>query len=203
MEAAHLLAFNAALLAALASPGPAMLYALRTTLAEGRAAGMAVGIGLGTAAAGWTAAALAGLDAVLLLFPTAFAMFKLAGAAYLIWVAIGIWRSARAPVAAEARPTRSPRRAVLAGLGINLANPKSVLFAAAVLVVIFPPGLSLAEKATIVANHMIVEWIAYALFALLLSSPPARAGYLGAKPVLDRAAGLVLGALGLRLVLDR
>ena len=38
MEAAHLIAFNAALLAAWIAPGPAMLYALKTALAESGAA---------------------------------------------------------------------------------------------------------------------------------------------------------------------
>ena len=69
--------------------------------------------------------------------------------------------------------------------------------------VIFPPDLSLSTKALIVANHFIVELIVYTLFAACLSSAPARAEYLRLKPIVDRAASVILGALGLRLLFGR
>ncbi|MEM7724509.1 MAG: LysE family transporter, partial [Pseudomonadota bacterium] len=72
MDLAHLIAFNLALLAAIASPGPSLLFLIRTTLAEGRAAGLAAAIGLGVMAALWTGAALLGLDALFSLFPWAY-----------------------------------------------------------------------------------------------------------------------------------
>ncbi|RSK35933.1 LysE family translocator [Rhodovulum iodosum] len=184
----------------MAVPGPALLYALRMAVAGGFAAGAATGAGLGLIAAGWTGAALLGLDAALALFPWAYAILKAAGALYLIFIAWGLWRDARAPAADSAHPGR---RAFLGGVLVNLANPKSVLFAASVLVVIFPPGLTLAQKGLVVANHFVVELVVYAAFAAALATPAARAGYLWAKPAIDRAAALLLGALGLRLILDR
>lgn len=69
--------------------------------------------------------------------------------------------------------------------------------------VIFPPGMTLAQKTLIVANHLAVEWAAYGLFALALSTKPARDGYLRLKPIFDRLAAAVLGMLGLRLLTDR
>ena len=48
---ADLIAFNAVLIAAIAAPGAALLYFIKTTVSSGRAAGIATGIGLGTAAA--------------------------------------------------------------------------------------------------------------------------------------------------------
>ena len=126
---------------------------------------------------------------------------KLGGAAYLLWIAWRTWRSARAPLAEAAARPRG--RAFLDGVLINLGNPKSVLFAASVLVVIFPKGLSAAEIALITANHLLVEWLFYTGFAILLSGAPARRAYLGAKPWIDRAAALVLGALGLKLLTER
>ncbi len=202
MEAANLIAFNLTLLAAMASPGPAMLLAIRATLTGGRAHGIATGFGLGTMAAAWTGLALLGLDALFALFPWAYMAMKLAGALYLMWIAYGMWRDARRPIAAAPGPL--PRhRAFITGLSVNLANPKSVIFAASVLVVIFPAGLGAAEKTLIVANHLVIEWIAYTLFALALSTGPARDGYLRLKPLLDRLAAALLGALGVRLLLDR
>lgn len=200
MTTAQLLAFNVTLLAALAAPGPALLYALRQSVAGGFATGVATGAGLAVMAATWTGAALLGLNAVFAIFPWAYLALKTAGAAYLLWIAVQLWRTARQPVSDSARPGA---RAFVGGLLVNAANPKSVLFAGAVLVVIFPPDMTLAEKGLIVLNHMLVEIIAYTLFAACLSSAPARAGYLRLKPVIDRTASVILGALGLRLLFGR
>lgn len=200
MTTAQLIAFNLTLLAAMAAPGPALLYALRQSVAGGFASGVATGAGLGLMAALWTGAALLGLNAVFAVVPRAYVALKTAGALYLIWIAIQLWRSAHQPVSDSAHPGA---RAFLGGLLVNLANPKSVLFAGAVLVVIFPPDLSLGAKAMIVANHFAVELIVYTLFAACLSSAPARAGYLRLKPIIDRAAAVILGALGLRLLFGR
>ena len=71
------------------------------------------------------------------------------------------------------------------------------------LVVVFPGGLAASEIALITANHMAVEWAFYAGFATLLGARSARRAYLGAKPRLDRAAALVMGALGFKLLTDR
>lgn len=200
MDWAHLVAFNLTLLAAMAAPGPALLFALRQSIAGGFRVGLATGTGLGLVAAAWTGAALMGLEVVFALFPWAFLALKLLGSGYLLWIAWGLWRDACAPVAQPADPGR---RAFLGGVLVNLGNPKSVLFAASVLVVIFPPGLGWADKALIVLNHFLVELAVYASFAALLSTPTARAGYLRLKPVIDRVAALVLGALGLRLLLGK
>ncbi|MCR9155813.1 MAG: LysE family translocator [Rhodobacteraceae bacterium] len=200
MTTAQFIAFNLTLLAAMAAPGPALLYALRQSVAGGFWAGVATGAGLGLMAALWTGAALLGLNAVFALVPWAYIALKTAGALYLIWIAIQLWRSANQPVSDSAHPGA---RAFLGGLLVNLANPKSVLFAGAVLVVIFPPDLSLGAKALIVANHFIVELVVYTLFAACLSSAPARAGYLRLKPIIDRTAAVILGALGLRLLFGR
>lgn len=201
MEAAHLIAFNIALLAALLSPGPAMLMAIRTTLSAGRRAGVLFGIGLGAVAAGWTAAALLGLNIIFQMFPLAYTALKLVGAAYLIWLAVTTWRHAAEPIA----PTGAvgTGNLILAGALVNLANPKSVLFASAVLLVIFPPDMALAGKMVVVLNQFVVESLAYTAFALALSTRPARDGFLRLKPTLDKITAAVLGALGLRLILDR
>jgi threonine/homoserine/homoserine lactone efflux protein len=204
MELSHILAFNAALLAAWIAPGPAMLYALRTSLAYGRAAGIAAGVGLGAVACLWTLAALLGLDAVFAAFPWAYTVLKVGGALYLIWIAVQTWRSAGAPVAAEGPDTvRRLGRAAARGALLNIGNPKSVLFAAAVLVVIFPPGLTAGEMAVVTLNHFGLEVALYAALAAVVSTPAVSRRYLALKLWLDRVSAAVMGGLGLRLLLDR
>jgi threonine/homoserine/homoserine lactone efflux protein len=200
MEWTHVFAFNAALLAAMAAPGPALLFALRQSISGGFAKGLSTGMGLAFAATFWTAAALLGLEVVFILFPSTYLVMKFVGAAYLIRVAYVLWRDAKSPISES---ITSHGRAFRDGLLVNLSNPKSVLFSASVLVVIFPSGLVIWEKAAIVLNHLMVEMLVYTLFAALLSSAPARHGYLAMKPAIDRVSSLLLGALGLRLLLAK
>ena len=197
---ADLIAFNVVLAAAIAAPGAALLYFIKTTVASGRAAGIATGIGLGTAAALWTLAALMGLEAVFTLFPWTYTALKIGGALYLIWIAVQTWRHAKEPLGDAPAPRG---KAILSGLALNFGNPKSMLFAAAVIVVVFPQGLAPLDIAIIVMNHWLLELAFYSLFAVLLSTSPARRGYLRLKPLLDRVAATLLGALGLRLILEK
>ena len=173
---------------------------MRASLSGGRKTGIITGCGLAVMAATWTLLALAGLEGFFRLFPWAYMVFKIAGAGYLLFIAWQTWRNAREPVTESARPHA---RAFFGGILVNLANPKSVLFAAAVILVVFPPTLTVADKALIVANHLLVEIIVYTAFALLLSTRTVSEGYLRAKPLLDRFAAIVLGGLAARLIVER
>ena len=196
----HLLAFNLALIVAIASPGPALLVAIRTTLSSGRVAGMQVGAGLGVIAAGWTLAALLGFDVIFRWFPWAYLLVSVAGACYLLYVAFSLWRGAKNPVHAD---MRLGRRAFLQGIMINALNPKSVMFAAAVLIVVVPPDMRPVDIAVVVANHLLVELGFYAVLASAMSSSVVRDRYLRAKAAIDRTAAVVLGLLAFRLLFDR
>ena len=194
------IAFNLTLLAAMASPGPAFLMAVRNAIVLGRRGGIVTGVGLACMAALWTLAALMGLSALFVIVPWLYGALKLGGALYLIYLAVMLWRHAPDDLAAPEKRSGRPFRA---GFLVNLANPKSVLFAAAVIVVIFPAGLAPLDAGLIVANHLIVEMVLYTFIALVFSTPRARTVYLRAKTLLDRGAACVMGALGLRLLMTR
>ena len=192
----QLVAFNIALFVAIASPGPALLMATHTSASRGRAAG----VGLGLMAAIWTMAALLGLAVVFELFPMVYVGAKIAGGAYLLFLAYKMWRNASAPINARIPPARHAFRQ---GFLVNLLNPKSVLFAAAVLVAVFPAGLSVGESFVIVINHFLVEVAFYTTLAFCMSTQVVSKRYMRAKAYIDRGAAIVLGALGIRLVLNR
>lgn len=200
MDWTHFFAFNLALLAAWISPGPAMLVCLRASLRGGLREGALTGFGLALAAACWTLAALFGLDAVFALFPWAYGVLKIAGAAYLIYIAWTTWRDASAPLSEVTVPAR---RAIRTGLLVNLSNPKSMLFAAAVLVVIFPADMSMAARVAVAVNHVAFEVIAYGVLAYAVSSTGMAKPLLAAKATLERITATVLGGLGIRLLLER
>jgi threonine/homoserine/homoserine lactone efflux protein len=110
------------------SPGPDNLFVLMQSATHGRKAGLLVTLGLCTGLLGHTAAVALGLAAILAASSTAFTVLKLAGAAYLVYLA---WGALRAPVgpmssgsAAEFKPWRLYGRGVL----MNLTNPKVGLF---------------------------------------------------------------------------
>ena len=197
MQPEHLIAFNITLLAAIASPGPALLVAIRTVLSAGGRAGMAIGCGLGIAAAGWTLAALVGLDAVFRLFPWSYMLVKAGGGLYLSYLAFGIWKGASRPLAEASIP---PGHAFRSGLLVNLSNPKSVLFAAAVLVAIFPPDMDVIHKLAIGANHLGIELAFYGLLALTMSRQAMRRRYFAMKLYLDRFAAAVLLVLAAHIL---
>jgi threonine efflux protein len=190
----HLIAYNVALLVSILSPGPSMIYLIRNTLSGGRRTGIITAIGLAVMAAGWTVMALLGLDSIFHVFPWAYTVFKIGGAGFLIYIAWSTWRHASVPVAQNSQP-RSHRSAFIGGILVNLGNPKSVFFAAAV--------LSALDKAIIAVDHLIVELTLQPLFAVFLSTRVISQRYLAIKPTLDRIAALALGAIGGRLLLDR
>lgn len=201
MTLESLIAFNIALIAAMASPGPAMLMAVRASLAGGLPSGIATGVGLGVVATGWLVLAFLGVEGLFRLFPWAYGAPKIGGALYLMWLAWKTWSGAGA-LPEGPRGTAGVLRAARAGALVNLANPKSVLFAAAVIAVVFPPDLSPLAKAVVALNQLVVEIVVYAALAASLSRPRVRAAYLDARRVIDRGVAVVLGGLGLRLIVD-
>ena len=200
MTLEQIIVFNFALLAALASPGPALLVAIRTMLGRGCVAGLAMGLGLGFMAAIWTLMALLGLNGVFQLFPWAYTAAKTGGALYLLYIAWTTWRGARDPIVDSSHPSA---HALRDGVLINLLNPKSVLFAAAVLVVIFPPDMTILQKGVIALNHFAVEVLFYSVLSFLMRTQAVSRRYLRAKAYLDRYAAVILGSMGLRLLVEK
>ena len=196
----ELATFNIALLVAIASPGPALVLATHTSASKGRAAGIAAGAGLGLMAAIWTMMALLGLVVIFELFPMFYIGAKILGGAYLMYLAYRMWRYASAPIN---KRTPSVKHAFRQGFLVNLLNPKSLLFAAAVLVAVFPAGISVVDTLVIVINHFSVEVGFYAILAFCMSTQAVSERYLRAKAFIDRGAAIVLGALGIRLILSQ
>ena len=107
------------------TPGPNMMYLVSRSITQGRRAGL---VSLAGVAAGFTVylpAANLGLSVVFLAVPALYAAVRLAGAAYLGWLA---WKALRpggvSVFAPREVPPDSPRRLFTMGLLTNLLNPK-------------------------------------------------------------------------------
>lgn len=201
MTLEHILLFNLALIVAILSPGPAFLLSIQTTLSKGRRAGFLLGLGLALMAAIWTGCALLGLETIFKLFPWAYTTVKTIGALYLLYVALQLWKGSRKQL--EENTDRKNGSPFLQGIMVNTLNPKSVIFAGAVLVVIFPPNMTTAENLLVVLNHFLVEVIFYYCLALTMSIDTVKSRYMSFKRYIDCVASIVLAGFGTRLLLDR
>jgi len=120
--------FVAASLALTLTPGPAVLYIVTRSVAQGRAAGVVSGLGIATGGLLHVVAAVAGLSALVAASALAFSTLKYAGAAYLIW--LGVRKLARPPAGDLVRPVEPEPLPRVFGQGVvvNVLNPKTALF---------------------------------------------------------------------------
>lgn len=75
-----------------------------------------------------------------------------------------------------------------------------MLFAAAVLVAIFPPDMDVAHKLAIAGNHLGIELAFYAVLAATMSRQAVRTRYFAMKLYLDRFAAVVLQVLAVNIL---
>lgn len=124
-----LLAYSLASFILFITPGPDMSLFLAKTISSGRRIGVAALLGANLGCCVHTALAALGVSALLAASPTAFTALKLIGALYLGWLAIEAVRHGSAlNVKVERKASQDFWRTLLLGVGINLSNPKIVLF---------------------------------------------------------------------------
>jgi threonine/homoserine/homoserine lactone efflux protein len=111
------------------TPGPDMSLFLAKTIAGGRRAGMLAMLGTMAGCCLHTLLAVIGVSALLAASESAFTVLKVVGAAYLLWLAVDAIRNGSALRLRETgRQELSVWRTFLLGFGVNLTNPKIVLF---------------------------------------------------------------------------
>ncbi|BCH32705.1 lysine transporter LysE [Mesorhizobium sp. L-8-10] len=131
MTLAAFLAYCAAITLAAATPGPAMFAVISTGLSRGFMPAVLAGAGVALADAILVVLALLGLVALVQAFEWILLVLKYAGAAYLVWLGVKMWR---APAAAEGKPAGGSRaRPFVLGASIGLSNPKAILFHASIM----------------------------------------------------------------------
>lgn len=144
MPSSHLLwLFLLATLVFAAIPGPGVLYTAAQTLARGRHAGLMTALGIHLGGYAYVAATALGLSTLLHYVPTLYVAVKLAGAAYLIWLGIGMIRSKLDPRNLPYTVHKSAKRAFLESITVELLNPKTALFFVAFLPQFVDPGAAL------------------------------------------------------------
>ncbi len=128
-DTAIIVQFAVAVVVLAVTPGPDMTLFVGRALSEGRAAGLACFFGASTGILIHTIMVVVGLSALIVASPSAFLALKIVGAGYLIWLAVQAIRqgSAFSPVK-KAGQGRTLFANWVKGVGINLMNPKIILF---------------------------------------------------------------------------
>lgn len=140
-------------------PGPAMLYTAAQTLARGRLSGLMAVLGLHLGCYAHVIGAAAGLSVLFHAVPLPYMAVKLVGAAYLIWLGIGMFR-AKAKGEQPALPAagrKSSRRAFVESVAVEMLNPKTALFFVALLPQFIDPAASLPVWAQFLVLGMLVN----------------------------------------------
>ncbi len=124
-----ILAFALASVVLAITPGPDMALQLSRTVNYGRGHGLAVGFGAMCGVAVHTTLVALGISVLIVAAPVLFLALKIAGAGYLIWLAYqAVMHGGGLKITAAAAKTPTLRQSFLTGVGINLLNPKVVLF---------------------------------------------------------------------------
>jgi threonine/homoserine/homoserine lactone efflux protein len=192
-------------LAMVLTPGPNMMYLVSRSITQGRRAGVISLFGVALGNLFYLTATNLGLSAMFVVVPEAYLAVKLAGAAYLGWLAVKALRGG----VSVFQPTRmerdSPRRLFTMGLVTNLLNPKIAVMYLSLIPQFVRPG----------AGHVLLQGIllgavqitvAFAVNLLIVLTAGTIAVFLAGRPVWLRAQryfmGTVLGALAVRLATD-
>lgn len=128
-DQATMMAYSLTCFVLFITPGPDMSFFLAKTVQGGRQAGIAAMSGASVGNLGHSLAAAFGLSALIAASATAFTVVKIVGALYLLWMAFDAIRNGSAlNIAAGDGQGLSLGKTFLQGLGVNLTNPKIILF---------------------------------------------------------------------------
>lgn len=127
-ESSTLIGFSVAALVLFVVPGPAVLYIVTRSVAQGRRAGLVSVGGIHVGSLVHIAAAVAGLSTLLATSATAFRVVKWAGAAYLVYLGIRSFTEREEPAGPGRTPSAPLGRVFRQGVVVNLLNPKTAVF---------------------------------------------------------------------------
>lgn len=200
MSFEHWLAFCAASAILLAIPGPTVLLVISYALGHGRRVAFATvaGVTLGDFTA--MTASMLGLGALLATSATVFMVLKWAGAAYLVYLGMKLWRAlvaegdatADLPDAPRERPSRIFTHAYL----VTALNPKSLIFFVAFLPQFLDAhGHVVTQLAIFEATFLALATANASLYALLAAMARQQIRRPRVQRIVNRTGGtLMIGA---------
>ncbi len=161
------LAYLAASIALVIVPGPTVTMIVANSLRYGTRAGLINVAGTAAGLAAILAVLAAGLGTIMATVEQHFFWIKLAGAAYLVWMGIGLLRS-DGKLADGSKRSRPGGSFFVQGFIVILSNPKVLLlFGALIPQFIVPTGSALWQTVVLGLTFMLVASIFDSCYALL------------------------------------
>ena len=200
----HVFAFTLAVSVLTITPGLDTALVLRTAASEGPRRALMAGLGVVLGCFGWGMIVAVGLGALLAASKFGYEILRWAGAAYLLYLGIGLLRSPRhefAQMHAE-RASVSAMRSFLNGFLTNMLNPKMGVFYVSFLPQFIPPQAQVA--ATTVMLTAIHAILGMTWFVALIAATRPIVRLLGDGRLvswLDRVTGGVFVIFGVRLAI--
>ena len=190
----------------IATPGQDMILVMSRSIAQGPAAGVATAAGVSVGLVGHTILATLGLGAILRTSEWLFSALKFFGAAYLIYLGVGLLAAKHHELALASAARRSHARLFFDGALSNVSNPKIAIFYFAFLPQFVSPA-ALYPTLSIFALGLAFAALTFFIKAPIGISAGALSGWLRARPAalrwLFRSSGAILIGLGVRLALER
>ncbi|MBE7369641.1 LysE family translocator [Ramlibacter pallidus] len=191
----HLWLFALFVFGIIVIPGMDMAFVLSSALVGGRRTGLAAVGGLVAGGIVHTAMGALGVGLLLQLFPAAFNAILVAGALYVAWMGIGLWRSPATMTDVETGRPRTMRSAFTRAMVTCLLNPKAYVFMVAVFPQFIRPGQDtlLAQVVALGAIIAVTQVLVYG--AVAFGAAGLRANLrdsVGAQSVLGRGVAALL-----------
>lgn len=192
------LALIAASIALLAIPGPVVMMLFGYTASYGRSVtGVAI---LGVVAGDFTAMtiSLLGAGAILAASKTLFFALKIAGAAYLVWLGVQMWRSETEPeLVVIADPSKHKLAVLRDTFLVTALNPKDIIFFIAFLPQFLTPTKpALPQIAIIEGTFLTLVVISTLVWVLLADTLVRRLKGTGRLRILNRIGAVFLISTG-------
>ncbi len=186
-------------------PGPDNLFVLAQSALKGRAAGLAITLGLCTGLIFHTLIVAFGLSTLFMASPLAYMVLKITGAAYLLFLAWKSFRACPESIEVGAQAGRAALKLYSQGVLMNLTNPKVIIFFLAFLPQFTVPARGYLAQQLLVLGGLFIAcaWLTFSGIALMASRLSAWLRQSpGAQVMLNRVAGIVFVLLAGSLVLS-
>jgi threonine/homoserine/homoserine lactone efflux protein len=198
-------AFLLAAIVLAVTPGPGIAYVVARTVSGGRAEGLASCLGTGIGGLAHVLAAALGLSIVIAQSALAFALVKILGVVYLVYLGVRLLMRKEVPAGPGRVTPQGPRRALLEGVAVEVLNVKTALFFLAFLPQFVDAGAPLVPQLVLLGSvcvllNTLVDVVAVFAAERLLASQAVRSSR---ARLLTRISGATMIGLGAFLALAK
>ena len=184
------------------TPGPNFVLVLQSAVRE-RRLGLVAALGVWPAGLIWATLGLAGLGAVIAALPLAETALRLICGSYLLWLG---FKSLRAGFSKNTERQDMSRAGISetlrAGFITNITNPKGIAYFLSIFTATGAFALPLGYKIFAVFMIPSISFCWYCAMTMLINSKMVKRGFAKASALLDRIAGGLMLAFGLKLLVQ-